>query len=415
MQKDTERLGKLLISFKESPEECYQEICTLAFDMVYQLVFQLYENEDISTKAAKLILLKVCRQADTYAAQEDPYNWIAKFVTKTLYGMYHRKQGELFSYNTECTAYAYELLEDDKELSACAGAYNGIYADRSIEMPGVFWKMTKGQIILYQLFMYEGCSVEEIEDALDEDILFIASELGVIRDILLTDVQNRTLMQTVDEPEKKTDETHNEEPEEFLSFLSDKVIRYLEIGVSAVAVILLVFVAAKAANGRKNGIETANNVNDAVMLEQMTEDTDAQKNNPAGGQFHESTALAGTKSMTTAAAKAGDNKNETAATAAVSAETEASGDVENTKPEEQTGKAEQESTSTADTPTAAPAEDEKNQEDETKETKEDETETAAQTKPAQSEQSTENQNQTEHEETQSGEKMTQNNRGNPAG
>lgn len=413
MQKDTERLGKLLISFKESPEECYEEICTLAFDMVYQLVFQLYENEGISTKAAKLILLKACRQADTYAAQEEPYNWIAKFVTKTLYGMYHKEQGELFSYNTGGTEYVYDLLEDDKELSVCAGAYNGIYADRSIEMPGVFRKMTKGQLILYQLFMYEGCSVEEIEDALDEDVLFIVSELGVIRDILLADVQNWT--QTVDEPEKKTDEIHNEEPEEVLSFLSDKVIRYLEIGVLAVAVILLVFVVAKAANDRKTGIETANNVNDAVMLEQMTADTDAQKDNLAGGQFHESTALAGTKSMTTAATKAGDNKNETATTAEVSAETAAPGDVENTKLEEQTGKAEQESTSTADTPTAAPAEDEKNPEDETKETKEDETETAAQTKPAQGEQSTENQNQTEHEETQSGEKMTQNNRENPAG
>ena len=394
MQKDTERLGKLLNSFKESPEECYQEICTLAFDMVYQLVFQLYENEDISTKAAKLILLKACRQADTYAAQEAPYNWIARFVTKTLYEMYHKKQGELFSYNTECTAYTYELLEDDKELSVCAGAYNGIYANRSIEMPGVFRKMTKGQIILYQLFMYEGCSVEEIEDALDEDSLFIVSELGAIRDILFADAKNRTQAQTMGEPEQKM----------------DKVIRYLEIGVSAAAVILLVFVVAKAANSRKNRIETANNVNDAVMLEQMTADTDAQKDNPAGGQFHESTALAGTKSMTTAATKAGDNKNETTTTAAVSAETAVSGDVENTKPEEQTGKAEQESTSTADTPTAAPAEDEKKPEDETKE---DETETAAQTKPAQSEQSTENQKQTEHE-TQSGEKMTQNNRGNPA-
>ena len=74
-----------------------------------------------------------------------------------------------------------------------------------------FKKLTKGQIILFEMFCYEGFTVDEIQELLEIDKVFITSELSALKDIVLGNVNGNQEIELVSQEDNNLQEEEDSE------------------------------------------------------------------------------------------------------------------------------------------------------------------------------------------------------------
>lgn len=264
MIEDDMALKRLFENAAKGSKSSYEDFCDFIFDSLYALAEPVYEDEDAGVEAVRQVLDKMHERLGEYNGKENIKLWTARFATAELYHQYCNAYGELFPENTGDGEYAYDNIAQDTELSACAFQYNQFFTNKrkAQKLRGVFENLTKGQIILYELFCYEQCSIEDMEDLLEVDSACIGSELTAMRDVLLYGrrvkpaqaVQQEEELRMVREDEiaeleEVEEETHKSS---FLPFIPAKLLKALSIVLPSAAVVLLVIIVASVSAGKKN-------------------------------------------------------------------------------------------------------------------------------------------------------------------
>lgn len=265
METDIE-LKRLLQNARKGSKSSYEDFCDLIFDSLYSLAVLLFEEEGTSEDAVRDVLGKLAGQLLAWDGKEDPLQWTSRFATAEFYHRYCSLYGDVFSDDPDGKEYVFDSMEEDLELSACAVQYNQFFTNKrkAVKLRGLFENLTKGQIILYQLFCYERCSLEEIEDLLEVDSSYFGSELESLRDVLLYGRKSRTAQAaTEEEPLRTAQEDEVAELEEVeedaedtdnppvFAFVPARVLKALSLTLPAVAVVLLAVIVAVVSGNRK--------------------------------------------------------------------------------------------------------------------------------------------------------------------
>lgn len=203
-----EDLMKAFEKAKRGSKDYYEDFCTMLFDEVRRLVSMVYEKESNINKLVNHIFNKLRPHLGEFdSTKEDIHRWVSVFSSSMIYSVYNMSNSDVFTYKEENSDFGIGYIEEDDEFAECAVYYNRVMSSkRFVKADSAFSMLTKGQIILYQLFCYAGCTVEEIEDMLEVDGVYICSELHDIKAILLSDYRETMLMESgrVDIAKKET-------------------------------------------------------------------------------------------------------------------------------------------------------------------------------------------------------------------
>ena len=181
-----ERLIKLIRREQSGKGGNYEEICELLFDEINNLVRPVCSDADESGKKVKKLFVRMLQQIDEIDTNDDIHLWIAGFTTVTLYEILYKENGKIINYNPANKEYTYQHIDEDNEFKSKITDYNDALANpkRYMYAKDFFRKLTKGQIILFEMFCYEGFTIDEIEELLEIKKKYITSELAAIRAIV---------------------------------------------------------------------------------------------------------------------------------------------------------------------------------------------------------------------------------------
>ncbi len=181
---------------RKGSKDYYEDFCTMMFDEVRRLVSLVYEKESNINKLVNHIFNKLRpRLGEFDPSKEDIHRWVSVFSSKMIYSVYNMSNSDVFTYREENSEYEIGYIEEDDEFAECAVYYNRVIASKHFnKADSVFSMLTKGQIILYELFCYAGCTVEEIEDMLEVDGVYICSELYDIKKMLIRELKETKWM-----------------------------------------------------------------------------------------------------------------------------------------------------------------------------------------------------------------------------
>lgn len=187
MANKEERLIRLIRREQSGKGGNYEEICELLFDEINNLVRPVCQSEEESRKKVKKLFVRMLQQIDEIDTNDDIHLWIAGFTTVTLYELLCRENGQIITYRSGNIDYQYSHIDDDDELRLKVRDYNDALANPKRYMFGkeFFSKLSKGQIILFEMFCYEGFTIDEIQELLEVDKIYITSELAAIKAIVL--------------------------------------------------------------------------------------------------------------------------------------------------------------------------------------------------------------------------------------
>ena len=182
-----ERLIRLIRREQSGKGGNYEEICELLFDEINNLVRPVCQSAEESRKKVKKLFVRMLQQIDEIETNDDIHLWIAGFTTVTLYELLCRENGQIITYRSGNIDYQYSHIDDDDELRLKVRDYNDALANPKRYMFGkeFFSKLSKGQIILFEMFCYEGFTIDEIQELLEVDKIYITSELAAIKAIVL--------------------------------------------------------------------------------------------------------------------------------------------------------------------------------------------------------------------------------------
>ena len=168
-----ERLIKLIRREQAGKGGNYEEICELLFDEMNNLVRPVCESAEESKKKVKKLFVRMLQQINEIDTNDDIHLWIAGFSTVTLYEILTKENGQIITYNSGNIDYPYSHIDEDEEFKSKIGDYNDALANpqRYMFAKDFFKKLTKGQIILFEMFCYEGFTVDEIQELLEMDIV----------------------------------------------------------------------------------------------------------------------------------------------------------------------------------------------------------------------------------------------------
>lgn len=187
MANKEERLIRLIRREQSGKGGNYEEICELLFDEINNLVRPVCQSAEESRKKVKKLFVRMLQQIDEIDTNDDIHLWIAGFTTVTLYELLCRENGQIITYRSGNIDYQYSHIDDDDELRLKVRDYNDALANpkRYMFAKEFFSKLSKGQIILFEMFCYEGFTIDEIQELLEVDKIYITSELATIKAIVL--------------------------------------------------------------------------------------------------------------------------------------------------------------------------------------------------------------------------------------
>lgn len=206
-----EDLMKAFEKARKGSKDYYEDFCTMLFDEVRRLVSLVYEKESNINKLVNHIFNKLRPRLNEFdPGKEDIHRWISVFSSGMIYSVYNMSNSDVFTYREENSDYEIGYIEEDDEFAECAIYFNRQLSSKKFsKSDSAFSLLTKGQIILYELFCYAGCTVEEIEELLEVDGVYICSELCDIKKVLLKEYKEATWVAGA--PEKKTSNIQKEE------------------------------------------------------------------------------------------------------------------------------------------------------------------------------------------------------------
>lgn len=208
-----ERLIKLIRREQAGKGGNYEEICELLFDEMNNLVRPVCESAEESKKKVKKLFVRMLQQINEIDTNDDIHLWIAGFSTVTLYEILTKENGQIITYNSGNIDYPYSHIDEDEEFKSKIGDYNDALANpqRYMFAKDFFKKLTKGQIILFEMFCYEGFTVDEIQELLEIDKVFITSELSALKDIVLGNVNGNQEIELVSQEDNSLQEEEDSE------------------------------------------------------------------------------------------------------------------------------------------------------------------------------------------------------------
>lgn len=208
-----ERLIKLIRREQAGKGGNYEEICELLFDEMNNLVRPVCESAEESKKKVKKLFVRMFQQINEIDTNDDIHLWIAGFSTVTLYEILTKENGQIITYNSGNIDYPYSHIDEDEEFKSKIGDYNDALANpqRYMFAKDFFKKLTKGQIILFEMFCYEGFTVDEIQELLEIDKVFITSELSALKDIVLGNVNGNQEIELVSQEDNSLQEEEDSE------------------------------------------------------------------------------------------------------------------------------------------------------------------------------------------------------------
>lgn len=182
-----ERLIKLIRREQANKGGNYEEICELLFDEVNNLVRPVCSSAEESRKKVKKLFVRMLQQINEIDTHDDIHLWIAGFSTVTLYEILCKEYGQIITYKSGNIDYSYSHIDEDEEFKSKIGTYNDSLANpkRYMYSKDFFSRLTKGQIIIFEMFCYEGFTIDEIEELLEIDKIYITSEISSIRQMVL--------------------------------------------------------------------------------------------------------------------------------------------------------------------------------------------------------------------------------------
>ncbi|MBO5228136.1 MAG: hypothetical protein J6B39_03985, partial [Lachnospiraceae bacterium] len=182
INQDRELLA-LIEDAKNGSMDSYESACNMVYEEVYRLVALVYDKEENRNKLVKYIFDKMYNSIKKYNANKDDiHRWIDIFAIVTMYRVYSQQKGDIFQYNEDGADYEYNYIEDDDRLAQSVTFYNEAIANGNFRKEETsFGKLTKAQIIIYELYCYACCTVDEIEDLLEIDSVYICSEIVALK------------------------------------------------------------------------------------------------------------------------------------------------------------------------------------------------------------------------------------------
>ena len=211
-----EDLMKAFEKARKGSKDYYEDFCTMMFDEVRRLVSMVYEKESNINKLVNHIFNKLRPRLNEFDSQkEDIHRWVSVFASGMIYSVYNMSNSDVFTYREENSDFEIGYIEEDDEFAECAIHFNRVMSSKNFKKSeSAFSMLTKGQIILYQLFCYAGCTVEEIEDMLEVDGIYISSELCDIKQLLVKELkEDLWVSRSAAEKSQSTARVSNEVPE----------------------------------------------------------------------------------------------------------------------------------------------------------------------------------------------------------
>lgn len=184
MVENDKRLIELIKQHISGKKDNSEAICDIVYDEVYLLVRPVYDTKKQAGKAADQVMARILTKLDKIDLA-NPRVSIARNASVYLYQIYADKYGRLFMSdgNSSDAEYAFESVNDDRELLPSVKKYNKMLGDvdKMDMMSEVFGGLTVGQVILYELFCYENTPVAEITELLNVEEDVILKELYKMR------------------------------------------------------------------------------------------------------------------------------------------------------------------------------------------------------------------------------------------
>ena len=337
-------LWQLFQSAKKGNDEAYEQLCNDTYDVVYNLVAMIYEKEENRNKLVKHIFTKMRKAiASENIDDKDVLRWVAQYATTVTYKVYVSQKGELFTESEDDREYDYNSIDGDNDFYDCCVYFNEAIEENFEEIAGTMDKLSKPQKIIYQLFCYEECSIDEIEDILETDSLYVCSEIAALREIIIDDynekfADNENADSEEDGSQIDIVEDEDDVIDKIYTIVPEKIMIGIGVGIAVVVVAIIVVVASMAGKSGKGG-STDTTTKASVTKEQTIKDSQNATSKPAQDWKNELTTPAGIEDSPTRKPAGGSGGQSTTTTQAPS-----------------TQAPEQETTTEAETPEPKPTE-----------------------------------------------------------
>lgn len=154
------------------------QIADILFDEVYTLVRAVYKEDEKSRKLTKLILQQYIQ---TLADREvlDVHKSVQVYAVVSIYNALCKNHGDIYTEKEEMQDYAYAVIADDSEFEQIADTYElafeSVHAYK--QTPKGFQEMKAAKMMMFILYAFEKCTVNEISRTLKIDEEIVKNEI----------------------------------------------------------------------------------------------------------------------------------------------------------------------------------------------------------------------------------------------
>lgn len=171
---------QLLKAFQNASNgvEYKQDLCDLIEEQVLALVLPVLKKQKESEEVTLQILLEICKSVEDFNLERNIKRQIASFTSIYLYN-YLRKHGTKLQTKGNLVDYEYMSVKEDHELHTAVKNVAKVFRDSQMykKADRDFKQMNPMDIVLIELFAYETYSIDQLEDMLELDSVFLCNAI----------------------------------------------------------------------------------------------------------------------------------------------------------------------------------------------------------------------------------------------
>jgi len=158
--------------------ESKENLCDLIEDQVFALVKPVMKTEKKKDEVSVQILVEICKSIEEFNLEKNIRRQIASFTSVYLYN-YLLEQGTEIQTKGNLLEYDYTSVKEDQELHSAVKRMVKVFRDAKMykKADKHFKKMSPMDVVLIELFAYETYSIDQLEDMLELDSVFLCNAI----------------------------------------------------------------------------------------------------------------------------------------------------------------------------------------------------------------------------------------------
>ena len=158
--------------------ESKENLCDLIEDQVFALVKPVMKTEKKKDEVSVQILVEICKSIEEFNLEKNIRRQIASFTSVYLYN-YLLEHGTEIQTKGNLLEYDYASVKEDQELHSAVKRMVKVFRDAKMykKADKHFKKMSPMDVVLIELFAYETYSIDQLEDMLELDSVFLCNAI----------------------------------------------------------------------------------------------------------------------------------------------------------------------------------------------------------------------------------------------